>query len=68
MNNVGKSRIAEFTQKLLIPKEISFHAPIKKAIINHLTMSCKTFEQLKKMEVSKSQKEKHFRRILIFMA
>ena len=31
MNNVGKSRIAEFTQKLLIPKEISFHAPIKKS-------------------------------------
>ena len=31
MNNVGKSRIAEFTQKLLIPKEISFHAPIKES-------------------------------------
>ena len=31
MNNIGKSRIAEFTQKLLIPKEISFHAPIKKS-------------------------------------
>ena len=31
MNNVGKSRIAEFRQKLLIPKEISFHAPIKKS-------------------------------------
>ena len=31
MNNVGQSRIAEFRQKLLIPKEISFHAPIKKS-------------------------------------
>ena len=31
MNNVGKSRIAEFRQKLLIPKEISFHVPIKKS-------------------------------------
>ena len=30
-NNVGQSRKAEFRQKLLIPKEISFHPPIKKS-------------------------------------
>ena len=37
--DVGKSRMKVFRQKQLISKKISFHAPIKKTIIDHFVVS-----------------------------